>query len=213
MRFFRLLAIAVILLACVLLGTACAGAKGAQGPQGDTGAQGPQGPPGIGVEWVGQWDSGTLYAKYDAVGYQGSSYISKQNSNTSHLPTDTNWWDLWVEKGDTGEQGIQGIQGVQGIPGFSTVVAMGNWDVNNYLRAGYNVVSVSHPETGKYIVTLNGIDFDWAHYVAIVNTPSFCGGWGSPSLDVDGALNIWVRQANSTAIDSYFQFVVFEIPD
>jgi len=134
------MAITVLLLACVALGSACAGAKGEEGPQGpkggkgadgvgveniadngdgtftvtltngtayttdnftgprgeqgEQGAQGIQGTsgmPGIGVEWVGEWDSVTLYAKYDAVGYQGSSYISKQPNNTNHLPTDANW--------------------------------------------------------------------------------------------------------------------------
>ena len=162
MKFFRLMAITVLLLACVVLGSACAGAKGEQGPKGDTGAtgatgaqglqgiqgiqgiqgvkgdtgdQGPQGIqglqglqgiqgvkgdtglPGIGVEWVGEWDSATLYGKYDGVGYQGSSYISRQPNSTNHLPTDTNWWDLWVEKGDTGAKGDTGNQGIQGEPG------------------------------------------------------------------------------------------------
>ena len=137
MKFFRLMAITVLLLACVVLGSACAGANGEQGPKGDTGAtgaqglqgiqgiqgvkgdtgdQGPQGIqglqglqgiqgvkgdtglPGIGVEWVGEWDSAVLYGKYDGVGYQGSSYISRQPNNTNNLPTDTNWWDLWVRR-------------------------------------------------------------------------------------------------------------------
>jgi hypothetical protein len=47
MRFFRLTAIVVLLLACLILGTACAGAKGEQGPQGETGATGATGPQGI----------------------------------------------------------------------------------------------------------------------------------------------------------------------
>jgi hypothetical protein len=136
--------IAVIMLLGLVLGSACDGAKGEQGPQGeqglqgekgdkgDAGAQGPQGiqgvqgiqglqgiqgppgTPGIGVEWIGEWDNSVLYAKYDAVGYQGSSYVSRQESNTNHLPTDANWWDLMVEKGDTGNQGIQGEAG----PGY-----------------------------------------------------------------------------------------------
>ena len=33
MRFFRLMAITVLLLACVVLGSACAGAKGRTGPE------------------------------------------------------------------------------------------------------------------------------------------------------------------------------------
>jgi len=49
MRFFRPLAIGVVLLVLVgsILGTSCAGAKGEQGPKGDTGEQGIQGVPGI----------------------------------------------------------------------------------------------------------------------------------------------------------------------
>jgi hypothetical protein len=51
------------------------------------------------------------------VGYQGSSYVSRQNNNTNNLPTDTNWWDLWVEKGDTGSTGVAGADGQDGEPG------------------------------------------------------------------------------------------------
>ena len=49
MRFFRLMAIGVVLLVMggAILGTACAGAKGEQGPKGDTGAQGSQGVQGV----------------------------------------------------------------------------------------------------------------------------------------------------------------------
>ncbi len=187
MRFFRLLAITVLLLACVVLGSACAGAKGEQGPRGDTGAtglqgiqgvkgdtgdqgpqgiqgeQGEQGPqgiqglpgtPGIGVEWVGEWDNSVLYGKYDGVGYQGSSYISKQPNNTNHLPTDTNWWDLWVEKGDTGSTGAPGADGA---PGPNMIVAMGSIAANGNIVDGYNVNSCvwNDTEEGWYEITLD----------------------------------------------------------
>ncbi len=46
---------------------------------GVTGATGPTGP--VGMTWQGQYQSGT-YAKNDAVGYSGSSFISTINSNT-----------------------------------------------------------------------------------------------------------------------------------
>jgi hypothetical protein len=41
------MAVTVLLLACLVLGTACAGARGEQGPQGETGAAGPSGPQGM----------------------------------------------------------------------------------------------------------------------------------------------------------------------
>jgi hypothetical protein len=122
MRFFRFMAITVLLLACVVLGSACAGDKGEQGQQGETGATGatgtagPQGLQGIqgiqgiqgekgdtglagvGIAWLGEWNNSTAYGINDAVGYQGSSYVSRQNGNTNHVPTDTGWWDLWASR-------------------------------------------------------------------------------------------------------------------
>ena len=246
MRFFRFAAIMVLLLACVVLGSACAGAKGEQGPKGDTGAQGPQGIqgvqgiqgmqgeqglqgtqgeqgppglPGIGVEWVGEWDSAVLYGKYDAVGYQGSSYISKQPNNTNHLPTDTNWWDAWVEKGDTGSTGAagaDGIDGQDGAPGPNMIVAMGVVDQDGTLLEGYNVTSSTWDSSGgRYLVQLTGITFDYSasrHYVvqitpwAVHLPPTYFHGSGSLEVSF---YNTDTHQNTSAA----FSFMVLECPD
>jgi len=133
------------------------GAQGVQGLQGLQGIQGPRGLPGIGVEWVGEWDSSVLYAKYDAVGYQGSSYVSRQESNTNHLPTDTNWWDLMVVKGDTGSTGAPGADGEDGAPGPNMIVAMGSIAANGSIVEGYNVNSCvwNDTEEGWYEITLD----------------------------------------------------------
>jgi len=87
------------------------------GPQGLQGPQGEPGLPGTGVLWQGAWSGSAVYSQDDAVGYLGSSFISKQDSNIGHLPIDTDWWDVWIAKGDTGEQGPQGIQGETGATG------------------------------------------------------------------------------------------------
>lgn len=84
------------------------------GPKGDSGTQGDTGIAGAGVNWRGAWNSGTTYATDDGVGYGGSSYVSSQDSNLNHLPTDTDWWDLWVAQGDTGSQGDTGAKGDTG---------------------------------------------------------------------------------------------------
>ncbi len=216
MRFFRLMAITVLLLACVVLGTACAGAKGEtgpQGPQGPQGIQGPAGTPGVGVEWVGQWDSGTLYAKYDGVGYQGSSYISKQNNNTNHLPTDTAWWDLWVAKGDTGTQGIQGIQGVQGAPGPNMIVAMGTIDTDGTVLVGYNITNcVWDAADGRYNITLAGISYDWHSYVTSITTPSYPESYFTWGYDMQ-TFDLWVAMHDSNGVKQQpFSFMVLECP-
>ena len=217
MRFFRLTAITVLLVACVVMGSACAGAKGEQGPQGETGAQGlqgvqgiqgPPGTPGIGVEWVGEWDSATLYAKYDAVGYQGSSYISRQNSNTNNLPTDPNWWDVWVEKGDTGSTGADGLDGA---PGPNMIVAMGVVLPNGTLVQSYNVTScVWDAGNSEYLIQLTGITFDMTDYVVLV-TPAGSAGFSWFYIDMSGSLAIGFT-ANPQYVQCMFSFVVLECP-
>lgn len=73
----------------------------------------------------GEYDNGTAYATGDSVSYNGSSYVAL-GATTGNLPTNTTYWQLLAEKGDTGEQGetgetgpqgIQGEQGLQGIQG------------------------------------------------------------------------------------------------
>jgi hypothetical protein len=238
MRFFRLMTITVLLLAFVVLGSACSGAKGEEGPQGpkgDTGAtgvgvqnivnngngtftvnltngtayttdnltgprgeqgeqgaqgiQGPTGAPGIGVEWVGEWDSATLYGKYDAVGYQGSSYISKQPNNTNNLPTDTNWWDLWVAKGDTGATGNKGDTGVGLNPSYATVAAW-EWMSDNATWSDLDTVgpsvTVTIGSSGKALVTLTA---GMQHSDSCYGYMGFAVS-GATNLEPDGKQNI-----------------------
>jgi len=266
MRFIRLLAITVLLLACVVIGSACTGAKGQEGPQGpkgntgadgvgvenivnngegtftvnltngesyitdnftgprgEQGEQGPQGiqglsgTPGIGVEWVGEWDSAVLYAKYDAVGYQGSSYISKQNSNTNHLPTDTNWWDLWVEKGNTGATGAAGADGADGAPGAdgqdgapgpNMIVAMGHVYQEGTILQGYNVTSCTwNGANSHYEVTITGISYVYTDYVTVVTC---LGNYYGSSTSSDGKLIVEVYNYEGANVQGSFYFVVFD---
>ena len=65
----------------------------------------------------GEYNAQTTYNKLDIVSYQGSSYICKQDNTTGQVPTNTTYWMINAQKGDTGEQGIQGIQGIQGETG------------------------------------------------------------------------------------------------
>ena len=54
--------------------------------------------------WEGEWYAGTTYAENEKVQYQGSSYISLQDSNTGNTPEvgGTAWWDLIALKGTDG---------------------------------------------------------------------------------------------------------------
>ena len=241
MRFFRFMTITVLLLACMVLGSACAGARGQRGthgPKGDTGTDGvgvenivnngdgtftvnltsgesyttdnltgPQGIqgiqgekgdaglPGVGIVWQGEWSDSTLYGQDDAVGYQGLSYISKQDGSINHVPTDTAWWDPWGatgpqgpqgQKGDKGDTGDQGLQGVQGEPGPNMIVAMGNILANGTISQGYNVASVTWDTANlRYQITLAGITYSSSDYVTLVTSGGdFVGRYESLSGDL-----------------------------
>lgn len=246
MRLFRVLAVGVVLLvlAAAILGTACAGATGEQGPKGDTGAtgpagpigpqgpqgeQGPQGLPGAGISWEGEWSNGTAYGINDAVGYQGSSYVSKQDSNTGHVPTDTNWWGLWVAKGNTGEQGPQGIQGVtgatgatgdtgaegpQGPAGPNLILAMGCVDWDGNLIQGYNVAScawVDSPSYDRVEITFTSFSYAAGAYVTMI-TPFFNRSAYPVYGGADGKLHVVMFDDTGAIVDCGFSFMILEFP-
>ncbi|MFL6438189.1 MAG: carbohydrate-binding protein, partial [Terriglobales bacterium] len=97
------------------------GPPGLPGPQGAQGTQGPQGAIGptgsAGLNWLGSWNSGTVYAVDDAVSFNGSSYISIQAS--TNLAPDTNpaFWSLLAQQGATGAAGATGATGAIGATG------------------------------------------------------------------------------------------------
>ncbi|MBM4445040.1 MAG: collagen-like protein [Chloroflexi bacterium] len=268
MRFFRLMAIGVVLLVLVgsILGMACAGAKGAQGPKGETGAQGPQGVqgiqgvkgdtgeqgpqgiqgpqgmPGIGVEWMGEWDSAVLCAKYDAVGYQGSSYISRQDNNANNLPTDTNWWDLWVDRGEAGPQGPQGIEGPQGEKGDTGATgAMGAQGVKGDTGAQgtQGIQGIQGPAGPNMVVAmggrhldydkmynasgyswggetfrfqLTGITYHYADYATLVTLVNNGAGRTAEVDSADGLLLVTLYDNAGNKVWGDFYFVVLQAP-
>jgi hypothetical protein len=93
-----------------------AGPQGPQGPQGGTGPTGPTGPQGL--TWQGAWNNSATYNLNDAVGYNGSSYISLIANNTSNEPdTSATAWSLVASAGATGSQGPAGAAGAAGATG------------------------------------------------------------------------------------------------
>jgi len=136
--------------------------------KGDTGATGSQGIQGDkGLNWQNAWTSQN-YVVDDAVEYQGSAYMCHTNTVSSEVPTDTNYWDLLAQKGDTGSTGSQGIQGdtgaqgSQGIQGDKGLTWQGTWvsqnyvvdDAVEYLGSAYicilNTISSENPSNATY---------------------------------------------------------------
>ena len=65
----------------------------------------------------GAYNAGTNYAVGDSVDYQGSSYVMFNDVGAGTVPTDTDYWQILAEKGDTGLTGATGDDGPQGDPG------------------------------------------------------------------------------------------------
>ena len=103
------------------------GPMGPQGIQGPAGVAGAVGPAGTGMVYRGTYGSGTTYAANDAVTYNGSSYISLQNSNLANQPdVAPAFWSRFAAAGAvgpagpigaTGATGLTGPQGIQGTAG------------------------------------------------------------------------------------------------
>lgn len=72
-------------------------------------SDGADGAPGD-FEWVGDYSPTTEYSINQAVkGGDGNVYIYTSETPTTGTPvTDTNYWDLFVEKGDQGDPGVDG---------------------------------------------------------------------------------------------------------
>lgn len=100
------------------------GAQGVVGDQGPAGAMGPTGATGPigeqGLFWRNAWSSSTAYTTYDAVYYEGSSYVATQdNTNANPVATPGSWTLLALEgaTGPTGSTGSDGADGVDGATG------------------------------------------------------------------------------------------------
>ncbi|MDM8548402.1 hypothetical protein QUF61_18070, partial [Candidatus Venteria ishoeyi] len=101
-----------------ITGLALNGADGAPGKPGAAGAAGTpglEGAPGLdglpGLSWKGTWDTAVVYNSRDAVNYNGSSYISIQDTNQNNEPPAAGFWDTLAVKGTAGAAGIAGAAG------------------------------------------------------------------------------------------------------
>jgi hypothetical protein len=82
---------------------------------GDWIAAAPTGGDPVTLEPEGEWDNGTIYAKLDVVSYQGSSYVSRIDSNSGNQPdASPAEWMLLAEKGEPGAGAVDSVNGETG---------------------------------------------------------------------------------------------------
>jgi hypothetical protein len=141
--------------------------QGPVGPQGNTGPTGPQGPVGpAGLEWQGEWVSGTSYVADDAVGYDGASYfciLATSGTTAPNLATAN--WALLASQGAVGPTGPAGPIGPQGPGGGSVPKTSGAitlsatpqvlpYDINSCSFGGGKAFLPTTTENGKEIIVL-----------------------------------------------------------
>jgi len=78
----------------------------------------------------GEYSSETSYEKLDIVTYEGSSYVCKKDS-IGNLPTNTEYFDVLAEKGQSGENGTDGHDGVDGQDGHTPVKGTDYWNTQD----------------------------------------------------------------------------------
>jgi hypothetical protein len=201
MRFFRLAAITVLLLACLVLGSACAGAKGEEGPQGAKGADG------VGIQSIANNADGTLTIYLT----NGQSYTTGDLTGPQGDKGDAGAAGAAGAKGDTGAQGVEGIQGP---PGPNMIVAMGCVDWEGNLIEGYNVSGcawVDSPPYDRVEITFTNFTYAAGAYVTTI-TPFFNRAAYPVFNSSGGKLHVVMFDGAGQIVDCGFSFVILEFP-
>ena len=64
----------------------------------------------VGIKNMGEYNSQTSYEKLNVVTYQGSTYCALKNT-VGNVPTNTEYWQLYAQKGGIGPQGPKPVKG------------------------------------------------------------------------------------------------------
>lgn len=97
------------------------------------------------INYTGAYSNVTAYATGDAVSYLGSSYVAL-GATTGNIPTNTSFWQLLAEKGDTGATGPAGPTGTSTFTALTDVP-------NSYAGQSLKTVRVNAGATGLEFTT------------------------------------------------------------
>lgn len=104
----------------------------------------------------GTYNNSTQYYLFDLVDYNGSSYIAKENT-LGNLPTNTQYWQLIAEKGNTGSTGQTGPVGAtgNGIASITKTATVGLVDTYTitYTNGNTTTFTVTNGEDGEVTET------------------------------------------------------------
>lgn len=119
---------------------------------------GAAGPAGQGFTWRGEWNSGTAYAAYDVVHYDGSAYVALE-ATTNEAPgtVSPDPWDLFASEGAAGGSTLDGahvtLASDATAQNYTTAAAI-PWDSevrdSAAFWSGGNPTRLTAPATGVY---------------------------------------------------------------
>jgi hypothetical protein len=147
----------------------------------------------------GEWNSGTTYAKNDSVSLDGTSYVSRVDSNTNNSPdsSPTQWQVLSV--GTPGEDGAPG----QGLDFDVQVADIAARAAHDDEEVGFRVL-VTDTGDGRAAVYQMGAggSADWGDAIYVTGEAGADGADGAPGADgADGVVQTVVGQ-HSLSVDS-----------
>jgi len=131
---------------------------------GPTGPQGATGTPGVSLMWMGSWTQSMYYVSYDAVNYNGSSYICLTNNPQNAPGISQSEWDLLAQGGQNSSGTGSVVYFIEtgeywGDATFSQAV---NWNLHPDGSANFGNFVInpdgSAQSNGEYVVlSVNGI--------------------------------------------------------
>jgi hypothetical protein len=84
----------------------------------------------------GAYDNATDYSVGDSVDYNGSSYVMHTDAAAGTLPTNTAYWQVLANKGDTGATGATGPTGEDGL--ITSIADTATINLTEWHKWGFN---------------------------------------------------------------------------
>jgi hypothetical protein len=163
-------------------GIGATGATGIQGIQGIKGTTGSTGP--MPYTYVGAWSSSTVYQNFQAVSYEGQTWVVFATTGLAGDPPEPAHWYSLADKGSTGARGATGPAGTDGtsvkIVG-SVLTPAGLPDPNTYSGlAGDGYIS---QDTGHLWVFVTSPSNDWTDVGQIQGPTGEYGATGATGIE------------------------------
>ena len=140
----------------------------------------------------GAYNAGTDYAVGDSVDYNGSSYVMHTDAGAGTLPTNTTYWQVLANKGDTGATGATGPTGPTGPQGVAGSNGANGTNGTNGTDGTDGVGVPVGGTAGQVLSKIDGTDYNtqWSPPTAYMADPGSNGMLARTALNTTVARTI-----------------------